>query len=104
MATPFLIAHTGNSSIERALSIQSLQKAQRALIMSTANGGDDELRPKGQQSPLVSQREISNNAPTEANRKGKMSTYFPLGYKEGFSQWVCAVTKKEEKKHSFDIL
>lgn len=56
------------------------------------SGGDDELRSRSQQSPLASQRTKASNAPNEANRTGRMSSYFTLGYKEGFSQWVRNVT------------
>ena len=56
---------------------------------ATDPSGDNNLHSRTQQSPLASQRaKTSSNTPTEANRKGRMSTYFPLGYKEGFSQWV----------------
>ena len=54
-------------------------------------GGDDELQSRSQQSPLASQRAKQSKAPTEANRTGKFGGYFPLGYKEAYSQWVCAV-------------
>ncbi|KAL9130541.1 MAG: hypothetical protein Q9217_001309 [Psora testacea] len=56
-------------------------------------GGDDTLRNRTQQSPLASQRAKGGNTPSEANRTGRMSTYFPLGYKEGFSQWVSATAE-----------
>ena len=59
------------------------------MTSATANAGeDDELRSKPQQSPLASQRAKQNNTPTEANRAGKSGGYFPLGYKEAYSQWV----------------
>ena len=58
--------------------------------MSTINvdGEDDHLRSRKQQSVLASKRVEPNTTPTETNRTGKLSGYFPLGYKDGFSQWV----------------
>lgn len=58
------------------------------MSATTANtGGDDELRSRSQRSPLASQRAKQSNTPTEANRTGKFGGYFPLGYKEAYSQW-----------------
>ncbi|MCJ1474472.1 hypothetical protein MMC13_003130 [Lambiella insularis] len=55
-------------------------------MAATASGSDDDFKSKGQQSPLASQRA---RQPTEANRKGRFGGgYFPLGYKDGFNQWV----------------
>ena len=59
------------------------------MSAATANsGGDDELRSRSQQSPLASQRAKNAKTPTEANRTGRFGGYFPLGYKEAYSQWV----------------
>ena len=55
------------------------------MSSATTDGGDDELRTN---SPLASQREKAGNTPTVTNRTGRKGGYFPLGYKEGFSQWV----------------
>ena len=58
-------------------------------MATAASGGDDDYRSRAQQSPLASQRAKKANTPTEANRTGRISAgYFPLGYKEGFNQWV----------------
>lgn len=39
---------------------------------------------------LASQRAKQNQHPTQANRTGNTDRgYFPLGYKEAVSQWVC---------------
>ena len=63
-----------------------------ASTMSTAatESGDDEYKARRQQSMLASQRQKAsdNSTPTEANRRGQFGGYFPLGYKEGFQQWV----------------
>ena len=58
------------------------------MSTAAASDGNDNLQARGQQSPLASQRAKQSNTPSEANRTGRMSGYFPLGYKEGFSQWV----------------
>ncbi len=58
------------------------------MSTATANGGDDEVRSSSKHSPLASQRNEASSTPTETNRTGRMGGYFPLGYKEGFSQWV----------------
>ena len=58
-------------------------------IMATTTPGDsDDLRQRKQQPMLASQRAKQSNTPTETNRTAKFEGYFPLGYKEGFSQWV----------------
>lgn len=59
------------------------------MSTATANGNDDDFTTRNQQGMLASQRLKASNAPTEANRTGRFTGYFPLGYKEGFSQWVC---------------
>lgn len=62
------------------------------MSATTANaGGDDEIRPRSQQSPLASQRAKEGDTPTDANKTGKSGGYFPLGYKEAYSQWVCTL-------------
>jgi len=42
----------------------------------------------GQRPMLASQRK---DTPSEATRTAGKPGYFPLGYKEGFSQWVCTL-------------
>ena len=55
-------------------------------VMATAtSGGDDDFKSKSQQSPLASQRAREGG---QEKRAGRFTGYFPLGYKEGFSQWV----------------
>lgn len=49
---------------------------------------DPDIRNRSQQSPLASQRAKHPTAPT-GNPPAVKGGYFPLGYKEGFSQWVC---------------
>ena len=60
-----------------------------AMSTATANGNDDDFSTRNQQGMLASQRAKAENVPTEANRTGRFTGYFPLGYKEGFSQWAC---------------
>ena len=62
------------------------------MATATANDSDDEYRARGQQAMLASQRAKENKTPTEANRTGRMGGMFTLGYKDGFSQWVRAIT------------
>lgn len=59
------------------------------MSTATANGNDDDFSTRSQQGMLASQRAKAEKVPTEANRTGRFSGYFPLGYKEGFSQWAC---------------
>ncbi len=54
-----------------------------SVTMGSSAGGDDQLRVQTQQSPLASQR-----AKAESAAASRAQAYFPLGYKEGFSQWV----------------
>lgn len=50
---------------------------------------DEEYRSRGQQSPLASQRQQqAGSVPPQAPNGRGFNGYFPLGYKEGFSQWV----------------
>ncbi|KAL8867493.1 MAG: hypothetical protein Q9174_005629 [Haloplaca sp. 1 TL-2023] len=61
------------------------------MAETTRNGSNDDLQTRTQQSPLASQRAKESNTPTEENRKGRFGGFFPLGYKEGFSQWWANV-------------
>lgn len=57
--------------------------------MATSASDDESVRTRTQQSPLASQRAKQQaSAAAEASRTGRSPGYFPLGYKEGFSQWV----------------
>ena len=64
-------------------------KANRSTMATATSTSNDDYRSKGQQSPLASQRAKQGSQPTEGNRTAKFNGYFPLGYKAGFSQWVC---------------
>ena len=69
---------------------RTFERHSSAMATASTSGSDDDLRSKSQQSPLASQRAKSQQHPSEANRTGRFSRgYFPLGYKEGFNQWVC---------------
>ena len=72
-----------------------LAKRHRATMAATTtdSGGDDSLQHKTQQSPLASQRAKASNTPSEENRKARFSGYFPLSYKEGFSQWASKLCR-----------
>ncbi len=59
------------------------------MAAATANGSDDDYSTKTQQPMLASQRAKQNAAAQKEARTGPRGGYFPLGYKEGFSQWVC---------------
>ena len=67
------------------------------MATATANGSDDNIRSRGQQPMLASQREKADSTPTEANRTGKFGGFFTLGYKDAVSQWVCAFQAVESK-------
>ncbi|KIW41724.1 uncharacterized protein PV06_07254 [Exophiala oligosperma] len=57
--------------------------AHRPPTMSAdAADSDGELQGRGQQSPLARQRANAENP-----RRSRFENLFPLGYKEGFSQW-----------------
>lgn len=47
---------------------------------------DEDLRNREPQSPLASQRKDPHAVNQAA---ATSSSFFPLGYKEGFNQWVC---------------
>lgn len=59
------------------------------MAAATANGSDDDYRTKTQQPMLASQRAKQNTAAVKEEQKRIRAGFFPLGYKEGFSQWVC---------------
>ncbi|KAF2472726.1 alpha/beta-hydrolase [Lindgomyces ingoldianus] len=50
--------------------------------MATSENGGEELQHRTQQSPLASQR-----AKEQGQASGRFAQWFPLGAKEGFSQW-----------------
>lgn len=59
--------------------------------MATSSTSDPsrDFNAKTQQSPLARERaKAEANNPTQATRANRFSQYFPLGYKDGFSQWV----------------
>jgi cardiolipin-specific phospholipase len=57
--------------------------------MATATSGDSEEQytPRTQQSPLASERAKFGQGPSETSRRGRIGSYFTLGYKEAVSQW-----------------
>lgn len=62
-----------------------------STMASTSTGGNDDISySRPQQSPLASQRGKQNAALNESNQSQvvKSGGLFPLGFKEGFSQWV----------------
>ena len=68
----------------------------RVYSMSTntaSPSGDDELRSRPQQSMLASQRAKQNSNSTEARKTGKSGGYFPLSYREAYSQWVSHICR-----------
>lgn len=64
--------------------------------------GDIDRRSRGQQSPLASRR-TKESGTTAQERKGRFDGMFPLGYKEGFSQWWASIpaAQAEHKVLSF---
>ncbi|KAI9842853.1 MAG: hypothetical protein M1837_006874 [Sclerophora amabilis] len=63
------------------------------MTASTATGPGDDIRSRTQQSPLASQRaKEQSNHPSAANRTGRFTQYFPLGYKDGFAQWWANIS------------
>ena len=85
--------HRGNNYYLR------LRINRRVLSMAaTASSNDDDIRTRGQQSPLASQRKNSN-AQSETKSKGRFSGFFPLGYKEAYSQWVGPESGVEGPDH-----
>ncbi|KAH7052100.1 Alpha/Beta hydrolase protein [Macrophomina phaseolina] len=61
--------------------------------MAAPASGDDEFRSRTQQSPLASQRaKQQGSAPPSAPNGRGYSGWFPLGYKEGFSQWWAGLS------------
>ena len=77
-----------NKARKRKQGLRNSYRNSSAMAATASDSGDD-VGSRTQQSPLASQRAKTSNAPTEANRTGKMGGYFTLGYKEGFGQWVC---------------
>lgn len=65
-------------------------------VMSTASvsGSGDDARARKQQPMLARHRskEQQMSHPTEEQRMGRAGGWFPLGYKDGFSQWVFSHT------------
>ena len=60
-----------------------------AMATATANGNDDDLRTRTQQPMLARQRAKQSGTAAEDGLQAKRPGFFPLGYKEGFSQWVA---------------
>lgn len=77
-----ILAHLQSRGLSRRLS---------TMAGTSASGNDDISYSRPQQSPLASQRGKKNTGPNESNQSqaAKSGAFFPLGFKEGFSQWVC---------------
>jgi hypothetical protein len=97
-ALPSLILRTASSETTAVRHLSNLINRSEGQIRpssystmsaSASSTSSDDVPPRGQQPMLASQRaKEQSRAPTEANRTGRFTGYFPLGYKEGFSQWV----------------
>ena len=88
-ASAILHTRLRHSALKTRYLVDTAQRRRSSAMATAASGGDDDYQSRSQQSPLASQRAKQGNNPTEANRTGRFSGgYFPLGYKEGFHQWV----------------
>lgn len=69
----------------------------------TDSDHDVAFKPRTQQSPLASQRGKETGGIADQQKKGKFDGLFPLGYKEGFTQWWANVppAQAEQKVLSF---
>jgi hypothetical protein len=97
IALPSLLLRTASSETAAVrhlsnLAIRSegqLRPSYSTMSASTSSASSDDVRPRGQQPMLASQRaKEQTNASSAASRTSRFTGYFPLGYKEGFSQWV----------------
>lgn len=72
------------------LQFRGLSRRSSTMASTSASGNDDISYSRPQQSPLASQRGKQNASPNESNQSqtAKSGGFFPLGFKEGFSQWV----------------
>lgn len=72
------------------LQSRGLSRRSSTMAGTSASGNDDISYSRPQQSPLASQRGKQNTGPSEGNQSqaAKSGGFFPLGFKEGFSQWV----------------
>ncbi|KAI9891455.1 MAG: hypothetical protein M1814_002774 [Vezdaea aestivalis] len=60
--------------------------------MSTMGTPDTNLKNRTQQSPLASQRAKQGARPNGIEPNGPKAAYFPLGYKDGLSQWWASIS------------
>lgn len=72
------------------LQFRGLSRRSSTMASTSASGNDDVPYSGSQQSPLASQRGKQHAGPNESNQiqTAKSGGFFPLGFKEGFSQWV----------------
>ena len=72
------------------LQFRGLSRRSSTMASTSASSNDDISYSRPQQSPLASQRGKQNASPNESNQSqtAKSGGFFPLGFKEGFSQWV----------------
>lgn len=92
---PSLLLRSATSETVAVKHISSLVNRSESHLRTTystmsASASSDDVRTRGQQPVLASQRAKleQQNHPTAANRTGRVAAFFPLGYKEGFTQWV----------------
>lgn len=62
--------------------------SKESSTMAAQNSVSEDVRGRTQQSPLASQRAKEQS---EARPAGRFGQWFPLGAKEGFSQWVSVL-------------
>lgn len=69
---------------------RSLSRRSSTMAGTSARDNDDLSYSRPQQSPLASQRGEQNTGPNGSNQSqaAKGGGFFPLGFKEAFSQWV----------------
>lgn len=94
-AQPRVVGNSARALSRRRIILAHLQSrglSRRSSTMAgtSASDNDDISYSRPQQSPLASQRGKQNTGRNESNQSqaAKSGGFFPLGFKEGFSQWV----------------
>lgn len=67
-----------------SLSLATPVKIERGASSMAATQDEEEMRGRTQQAPLASQRAREQGQ----EQQGRVAKWFPLGAKEGFTQWV----------------
>ena len=74
------------------------------MMSGSPADGDSETQSGGQKSMLASQRATEDAQKKGENRQSRLAAAFPLGYKEGFSQWWASMSPAQAENNVLSFI